>query len=307
MTVPGSIIDPIVIGNAAKPPPIRLPDLKSVFARRAARFAALASATGMGQFLAFMAELARAQAAALERLPTGTLPDAAMLAVAGERGLAPLDRGLWRRDASWRHAFDDILEHMTQAGLTPEAAAAVRTLRNLPADALEVLATRAAHFEEGGRDPAQACFLVAALQVYWVRMAGLLDAEDVKPASGGSACPVCGAPPLASVVYSTGALTGTRFLLCALCATEWHLVRIKCANCDSTKGIAYHEIEGGKGSVKAETCDECRTYTKILYTEKDPEAEPFADDLATLGLDVLVNEAGWHRAHPNPFLIPGAD
>jgi FdhE protein len=56
--------------------------------------------------------------------------------------------------------------------------------------------------------------------------------------------------------------------------------------------------------VKAETCDECRTYTKILYKDKDPESESFADDLATLGLDVLVGEAGWARATPNPFLVP---
>jgi len=100
-------------------------------------------------------------------------------------------------------------------------------------------------------------------------------------------------------------VAGVRFLVCALCATEWHLVRIKCANCHSTKGIAYLEIEGGVGLVKAETCDECRTYTKIIYIEKDPNAEVFADDLATLGLDIMVDEAGWRRATPNPLLLPG--
>jgi FdhE protein len=117
---------------------------------------------------------------------------------------------------------------------------------------------------------------------------------------------VCGSPPVASLVHSAGALAGSRFLVCALCATEWHLVRIKCANCASTKGIAYLEIEGEGGLVKAETCDECQTYTKIIYTEKAPDAEAFADDLASLGLDLLADEAGWRRATPNPFLLPGA-
>jgi FdhE protein len=105
------------------------------------------------------------------------------------------------------------------------------------------------------------------------------------------------------VVYAEGSLQGVRFLSCALCACEWHCVRIKCANCQSTKGIAYHHIPE-QPAMKAETCDECRTYTKILYKEKDPDGEAFADDLATLGLDVLVGEAGWARATPNPFLAP---
>jgi formate dehydrogenase maturation protein FdhE len=30
-----------------------------------------------------------------------------------------------------------------------------------------------------------------------------------------------------------------------------------------------------------------------------------ADDLASLPLDVLMNESGWRRAFPNPFLAPG--
>jgi FdhE protein len=45
--------------------------------------------------------------------------------------------------------------------------------------------------------------------------------------------------------------------------------------------------------------------TKIVYTEKDPAAEPFADDLASLELDILVDGADWRRAVPNPFLLPG--
>jgi formate dehydrogenase maturation protein FdhE len=28
-----------------------------------------------------------------------------------------------------------------------------------------------------------------------------------------------------------------------------------------------------------------------------------ADDLASLGLDLLVNQAGWSRMTPNPFVV----
>ncbi len=59
-------------------------------------------------------------------------------------------------------------------------------------------------------------------------------------------------------------------------------------------------------AIKAETCDECGNYTKIIYMDKAPEAEPFADDLASLDLDILVGDAGWARATPHPFLVPAA-
>ena len=62
-------------------------------------------------------------------------------------------------------------------------------------------------------------------------------------------------------------------------------------------------IEGVADTIKAETCDECRTYVKIMYQRKDSELEPVADDVASLGLDLLVTEAGWRRAGVNPFLL----
>jgi FdhE protein len=106
------------------------------------------------------------------------------------------------------------------------------------------------------------------------------------------------------------------------------MVRIKCSHCDSTKGITYHGIEaGGKSdkeagreagkeagreagkeagreALKAESCDECHVYRKIGYQEKDYDFEPLADDLASLTLDLLMSEAGYRRASPNPFLWP---
>ena len=59
---------------------------------------------------------------------------------------------------------------------------------------------------------------------------------------------------------------------CSLCGTLWNYVRIKCVLCGSTKGIAYQEIDGGPGTVKAETCDACHGYVKILHQDKDPGA-----------------------------------
>jgi FdhE protein len=96
---------------------------------------------------------------------------------------------------------------------------------------------------------------------------------------------------------------GTRYCGCGLCGTLWNYVRIKCALCASTKGIGYQEIEGGPGTVKAETCDSCRGYLKILQQHKDPGVDIIADDVASLGLDLLVHEAGFRRGGVNPFLL----
>jgi FdhE protein len=43
----------------------------------------------------------------------------------------------------------------------------------------------------------------------------------------------------------------------------------------------------------------------MIYQKQDMKADPFADDLASLGLDMLVGEAGWSRHAPNPLLLVG--
>jgi FdhE protein len=306
MTVKGPVVEPIDIGNVAQPPFVRLPNLTTVFDRRSARLAAVSRASALADYLSFIAALARTQAEVARDLPAGTLPGSDQIAFFHEHGLPIVDRLTWRRDASWQAALDGILDSLTRIAMPDAARAALEELKRAAPDAREALADRVLGIDPATVDPAQACFVSAGLQVYWTRMAALMDPKSVRPVEPAGACPICGSSAVASVVYAEGSLQGTRFLICPLCACEWHCVRIKCANCQSTKGIAYHHVVE-QPSVKAETCDECRTYTKIVYMNEDPDAEPFADDLATVGLDILVGEAGWARAVPNPFLIPIAD
>ena len=94
----------------------------------------------------------------------------------------------------------------------------------------------------------------------------------------------------------------TRFCTCWLCGTMWNLVRVTCVLCSSTDGISFRAIEGKPDTVKAETCEKCRSYLKILYRVNDPALEPLADDVATLGLDMLLAAEGWKRGGQNPFL-----
>ena len=306
MTLKGAVVDPVDIGNVAQPPFVRLPDVMSVFDRRAARLEALSRDSPLAEYLLLMAALMRAQAGAVRGLPPGILPADDQVAFMHEHRLPVLDRLTWRRDPSWLAALDGVIDGLAQAVMPDPARAALHALQGEGTHAREALADRVLGVDPAPVNAAQACFVSAALQVYWSRMAALLDPQAIHPIEAAGACPVCGSAPLASIVYAGGSLQGVRFLCCPLCAAEWHSVRIKCANCQSTKGIAYQHIPE-QPAVKAETCDECRTYTKILYMDKDPEGEAFADDLATIALDILVGEAGWARATSNPFLVPDAE
>jgi FdhE protein len=62
-------------------------------------------------------------------------------------------------------------------------------------------------------------------------------------------------------------------------------------------------VEGGAGTVKAETCKSCQGYVKILHQHQDPAVDVVADDVASLGLDLLVRETGFKRGGVNPFLV----
>ena len=57
-----------------------------------------------------------------------------------------------------------------------------------------------------------------------------------------------------------------------------------------------------EGTVRAECCDDCGHYLKVVQMEKDAHAEPMADDLASVTLDPLVSEAGAQRHGVNPML-----
>jgi FdhE protein len=100
-----------------------------------------------------------------------------------------------------------------------------------------------------------------------------------------------------------------RYLVCALCATEWHLPRVRCVSCQATDRLHSLSIDPGEtrdadaqplpGPVRAEVCDACHRYVKLLDLERLPGADAAADDAATIVLDLLVAERGYRRAGPN--------
>jgi FdhE protein len=285
-------------------PRVRLPERLTVFSGRAARLRRVAEGHSIEGYLRLMASLVEAQHQVLADWHA-PMPNSEGIARAQAHSMPIVDALTLERERAWRDALRSLVDRIDpSSAVTPALGKLLDALRakgdaELESAADAILALRFAEI-----DPAEAPFLMAALQVVWTDIATRLKPGDVPYLDTPGLCPVCGSMPVASVVRIGGPYQGYRYLQCGLCATEWHMVRVKCSHCDSTKGIAYHGVEGGSAALKAESCDECRVYRKIGYQEKDVELEPLADDLASLTLDLLMSEAGYRRASPNPLLWP---
>jgi FdhE protein len=298
-------------------PRIRTPERSTVFAARAARLRQLAALNNpIAGYLRLMAVLADAQQAIIVGFKARP-PSAELIASAQQHSMPLIPALSGARDSAWRDVLLQLLDKVAAAGpLTPPLEALFDKLRALDTATLEAQADAifAQRFEE--IDPAAAPFIMAALQVVWVDLAADIDRREVPYIETLGLCPVCGSHPVASTVRVGGQYDNYRYLQCGLCATEWHMVRAKCSNCDSTKGIAYHAVAsqeadeatreaGSKNTaLKAESCDECHTYRKIGTQSKDYDFDPFADDLASLTLDLLMGAEGYRRASPHPWLWP---
>jgi FdhE protein len=302
--VPDVIRDGSLAGGIPSIPQFR-PVAPDVFQERAERFAALAPGHSLEAYLRFTAALSRAQAEVLRDLPAAPLPDPQRLEQCRAHGLPPLSADGHRRDPAWQQGLRTLLGVLDVSCMPAQARSVLDALHAASADALESAADNLLAGAFAEVDAGQAPFVAAALQVYWVSMAASLGEAGFSPQMQYGLCPVCGSYPVASVVRIGGAQQGLRYLVCSLCASEWHAVRVKCSACASTKGISYLAIEGGSDAVKAEVCDECKTYLKIFYLEKNTQLVPAADDLATLALDMLVDEQGYNRVGPNLLLAVG--
>ena len=294
--------DPTAIGNVSTPPFAVLPDPSQMFAIRALRLRAYAQSSAMAAYLDFVAGIVEAQHAILPGLPEPDRPDEETLARAASFEMPPLDRARLTLDETLETTFDRLFDACAQLPMPDTATNALaRVMLADGAQITEMVGDVLAHALPV-ESLAEHVFVAAGLQVHFSRLAAGLDVKKLVPV-GDALCPCCGGPPVSSLIVEWPNAHGSRFCACALCGTLWNYVRIKCVSCGSTKGIGYQEIEGGPGTVKAETCDECRTYVKVLYQHKDTSMEPVADDIGTLSLDMIMRDGPYRRAAFNPFIL----
>ena len=255
--------------------PFWLAPEKDIFAIRAVRFKELAQEDGSGWsgYLSLLSVICEAQQAAFNR---HTFP------------LPPLYRG------------QTVLPEAAQ-GEVPDGFLTVFT------DLLNAT--------DGQTNAAVAAeiWVQAALQVVWTAWAAQLSEDDVPTAENSDRifCPCCGTEAVGSVILIRSDLTGFRYMHCPLCNSRWNALRAKCPTCGDAGGMRLQQVEEKRAphlapaysAAHAESCESCHTYRKLYRQDKQQYADPVADDLATLGLDIAVGEAGYERGGANPFLL----
>lgn len=294
--------DPTAIGETSSPPFVRLPDPRTLFARRAGRFRDLAKGADLGPYLGFLGRLCDVQHALQDGLDDAPPPPAEIVARARTHAMPPIDRSDAVKDASFMEIFDRLVAGARDIDMPDAARTALGRLAETDGEARIALAEAVVTGHVPAEAIAEHVFTAAAVQVHFARRAAPLDPKALVPVGEG-ACPACGGPPVSSMVVGWPGAHGNRFCVCSTCQTAWNHVRVKCCLCGETGGISYREIEGGAGVIKAEVCAACAAQVKILHQVKDPDLDPVADDVASLALDIKMRDEGIRRGGVDPFLI----
>ncbi len=308
----------IAVNAGADLPRLQVP-ASTVFAERALRLRQLAANHAMRDYLLLMAVLAEAQDARLPNYPAVPLPTPAQADAASRDALPLMDTATWPRDPVWRTELRALLQHAL-ARLPADSPARAGVQRVVDSDDtwLDQQADRLLAGITLGLDMAAAPLIAAGLQLHWTHLVRATDAAIASPfgfTQDATRCPCCASLPTASVTRMGGEREGYRYLHCALCNAEWHMVRVKCTHCLGTGGVRFRALQAladgtdtaptQRESIQAETCDTCHHYLKIVHMDRDLYVEPVADDLASLTLDLLVSEEGYQRHGVNLLLLFG--
>lgn len=272
----------------------------NIFAERALRFEELAQeeSSEWALYLRFLAALSRIQDELLQqnhfKLPENS-----------EHGQLP------KADGSYLPAqLPSMIQTLIQKGiskLSENRQAQTQHLLTLNPDELMQMAQALLTQQAQESDKIAYIWLIAAVQVIWTAWAMQLTDNDVAERDNREACPCCGADAVASVVLNGGDWHNLRYQHCAICNSRWNMLRAKCTFCGDQSSISHEKIETSQASAlqgaRAECCGKCGHYRKLFLQTEQQNADPIADDLASLALDILVGEKGITRGGENPFLM----
>jgi formate dehydrogenase accessory protein FdhE len=270
------------------------PNIVASFERRAARAELLAADhPAAKEPLQFAAGLYRAQA-----------PLAAAFAAHG-RLAGELDR-------DWPPHVRELraLLRFVAASAPPELAGVARArAEEEPA----VLASRL-HASWTGDNDGRTDYLSRALLQPYLQVLAALRISPARPtrlqgASPGAAtaasgapsrCPFCGgAPWIAARRAASDADGAQRFLVCALCSTEWPLGRLRCPVCTEEDPMKLASFQSdAHPTARVETCETCRCYVKSLDLTLDGRLIPEVDDVVSLAMDLWAADQGFTRVEP---------
>lgn len=193
--------------------------------------------------------------------------------------------------------FPQLIDIVARSGPAGLAQSGHERIGNV-ADGEELLLSA---WEEGvahtlAADPYGRFFARVLLQPYAEYLATRSGSRD-QPES--TVCPFCSSWPVAGVLHGEGD-GAKRWLLCAVCSTEWPFRRVLCWNCgeeDKDKLPIYTAQEFD--AVRVEACETCHIYLKSVDLTKDGHAVPMVDELAAVALDIWADEHGYGKLQTN--------
>ena len=127
----------------------------------------------------------------------------------------------------------------------------------------------------------------------------LASRGDIRPKPENRICPFCSAWPVAGVLRGEGE-GAKRWLLCAVCSTEWPFRRVLCWNCgeENKDKLPIYKAAEIK-AVRVDACDNCQVYIKSVDLTEDGRAVPIVDEIAAVALDIWAEEHGYSKLEPN--------
>ncbi len=288
-------------------PALLFPNPKNLYQRRAERLRKLAENHPFTEYLQFVVHIVESQLNLLETQPQSK-DDRLNSEYFAQHlsSIQPLNTSHWQRDNIWQDYLEQILQD-SKTHANEQILATIEWLEKASKTELDKLADSllAQQYHEVSSD--KAVFIWAALSLYWLQLAAQMPHSNVQENNENlHYCPVCGSAPVASVVQ-VGSTQGLRYLHCSLCETEWNMVRAQCTNCHSIHHLDYWGIDQQQAAVQAESCGDCHSYLKSLYQEKDPYVDAVADDLASIFLDIEMEEKGFAKSGINPFMFPSGN
>jgi FdhE protein len=307
-----TILEPGEIEAAASSPPfLHLPPL-NLFSLRALRLESLAAGHPLADYLRLVAGLCRVQQSLIDEPPlTAVMPDPERQKICRQHGLPPFAADSLVRDDAWLPYLQTLLQRYSPP---PQLAVenAVAMLRSADNGQLKAWAIALVSGQYALLPAALVPFLGAALQAAWSHWLLQTPNPELKPGDSLGQCPNCGSPAMAGVIRHRGKYNGLRYLVCSLCACEWHVVRVKCVYCEQSKGLQYVSLDDDRHAadqapLRAEVCPGCNSYLKQIYLENDAGAEALSADLSSLILDMRLEQDGYQRIAPNLLLAPGGD
>lgn len=277
---------------------------RDLFAERAIRFEELAQEdTHQWQdYLLLLAQVSRAQQQVLDQIRADLPP----LNSQPEQTVLPQHNGEYLPE-HFPTALQQLCAALAEQKLPETARNSLKTLAAFSPEQAAETARRMLQEQAPESEKNLQLWLAAALQCAWTAWSMQLNEDDVPVRENRNHCPACGGDAVSSLIQSGGDLDGLRYLHCSNCNGQWHALRAKCTFCGDQSELTRHHIADTdhpalKGA-SAEHCGKCGAYRKIHNRQQQQHADPIADDLASLALDILMGEQNKPRGGRNPFFI----